>query len=293
MDVKKQKNFNRIEYLRECLAAFLQSETKGINLIKGKLNALNRVPVSINYEIDNRKRKVLEQLLENKKFAELLRREKEKNGILDQEFLSTENREENLRKIYELSQKLSSKLAEVIFSDGKRKYNMSSLSTSGIVSKEKPITFIAENGPAMNLTDILGSQISIQQIGRLHYHVGPILDNYIFKYRVSRHISKEEILIDEVFSNIDLNELEDNPDYADAVTNTLLTNNNIEFSQANGYIGEISEQSSLEPNTERLDSDLYTYQITPEYALIFDGEKIEAIKAYKEQEKNKDKDEER
>ena len=75
----------------------------------------------------------------------------------------------------------------------------------------------------------------------------------------------------------------DNPDYKDTVTNTLLSKNNIKFSHACGYIGEIHPQSTLEPGKEQFSSGFYTYQASTEYALVYDGVKIESARACKEQ----------
>ena len=292
MNENKPKEFNRIEYLKKAISAFLQSESKGINEAKGKLYALNRTPHSNNYEIDNKKRKVLELLLDNKKFAALIQREKQKHGILDQDTLPREKRDENLRKISELSQQLASKLAEIVFGDGKRTYNMSSLSVPGMIAKDKPITHSKENGPVIPLTDLLGTPLSLRCIGRLHYYVGPVEDNYIYEYEVTRQIAEDVFEIDKVFADIDDAKLEKSHpeylEYSDVVANTLLTRNNIEFSQTNGYIGEISKQRTLEVNTEYRESGSYTFQASPNYALIFDCERIEAIQTYREQEKNKE-----
>lgn len=134
-----------------------------------------------------------------------------------------------------------------------------------------------------DITDLLGETISIHYIGLLDYKCNPSANNYINTYIVSKHVKDEMVMEPRVlFSNIDMNLL-DNPDYKDTVANTLLSKNNIEFSHACGYIGEIHPQSTLEPGKEQFSSGFYTYQASTEYALVYDGVKIEAARACKEQ----------
>lgn len=135
-----------------------------------------------------------------------------------------------------------------------------------------------------DITDLLGETISIHYIGLLDYKCNPSANNYINTYIVSKHVKDEMVMEPRVlFSNIDMNLL-DNPDYKDTVANTLLSKNNIEFSHADGYIGEIHPQSTLKPGSEQFSSEFYTYQISPKYALVYDGEKIEAVKEAQNQE---------
>ena len=219
-------------------------------------------------------------MFRNQKLSALIQREKEQRGILKQDLIKdNESRLENLRKITELSQELANKLAEFVFSDQKRTYNISSILTStGHLNKEKDIRFKLEKGALKNLTNILGNSIFIRDIGFLHYHVGPVSDEYIYAYLVSKHISEQDGKV--VFSNIDLNKLDENPNYAYAVANTLLTDDNIEFSKADGYIGEPSSQGGLKIGTETYDTANYTYQISSTHALVAQSDRIEAIRTY-------------
>lgn len=205
--------------------------------------------------------------------------------------MSSENRVENLHKIAELSTELTERLSEIVLSDWKRTYNMSKLASKGMVSTvqrsdgttRKDITYTPGYTMSKDITDLLGNTISIHHIGRLDYKCDPSSNNYISMFRVSKHV-KDEMIMDPcvVFSNIDMNMLDDQS-YREVIANTLLSKDNIELSQADGYIGEIHSQSTLNVGEEKFVPGFYTYQASPEYALVYDGEKIEAVKAYKEE----------
>lgn len=215
-----------------------------------------------------------------------------RDGIKDFNSVSSKNRLENFHKISELARELTERLSEIVFGDLKRTYNMSRLASTGMVSTvecpdgttQKDIKYAPDRVMSKDITGLLGETISIHYIGRLDYKCSPSANNYISTYIVSKHI-KDEMVMEPcvLFSNIDMNLL-DNPDYKDTVANTLLSKNNIELSHAGGYIGEIHPQSTLKPGSEQFSSEFYTYQISPKYALVYDGEKIEAVKACKEQE---------
>lgn len=138
--------------------------------------------------------------------------------------------------------------------------------------------------PQITLHDKHGNSICIQFMGCLAYKTLSS-NEYIYKHHITKNINGVETS-DDVFSNIDIFALQYNKELRDVVVSELLSTNNIERSNADGYIGEISEQKSpsLEPGDEKIDYQFYTYQITPKYALVYDGERIEAIRAYKQQE---------
>lgn len=189
---------------------------------------------------------------------------------------------------------LTSILSETFFSDGKRTYNMLKFASNGMISTitnpdgttKKAVAYIPDNKMPVDITDLLGDTIHIHNIGRIEYKCNPSGDNYIYAYRVSKHSDKEILMTPRVvFSNINVSML-DNSEYRSAVANILLSKNNIELSQVGGYIGEISLQSTLNVGEEKSEPGFYTYQVSPKYALVYDGEKIEAVQAYqKENEK--------
>lgn len=76
MENKKTNEFDRIEYLRKYIAAFLQSESKGNNSVAGALNFLNNHPGQVNPKLASEKRKILEALFKNQKFVALIEKEK-------------------------------------------------------------------------------------------------------------------------------------------------------------------------------------------------------------------------
>lgn len=138
-----------------------------------------------------------------------------------------------------------------------------------------------------DITDLLGNTISIKHVGHLGYKCDPSSNDYVSMFRVSKH-KDDKVLMNPtiLFSNIDMNAL-DNEDYKSIVANTLLSNNNIELSQADGYIGEIYSQSTLHAGEEKFTPGFYTYQIpstsSKKYALVYEGAKIEAVRAYKQE----------
>jgi len=71
----------------------------------------------------------------------------------------------------------------------------------------------------------------------------------------------------------------------------LLSENNLEFSNAKGYVGELRNTSKsprqLKVGTELEDDDYYRYQVSSKYSLEYDGTVIEAINAYNRQEAEK------
>lgn len=199
-------------------------------------------------------------------------------------------------KINELAKQLTGVLSETFFGDNQRRYNMMKISSHGLVSTkvapdgsiQKDVVFVPNNKPTVDIEDIRGNTVSIHLVGRLEYRCNPSGDNYIYAYYVSKH-SDEEIIMNPklVFSNIDINELDDNPEYSDLVANMLLSKNNIELSQVGGYIGEIRQQSSLPVGEQRVSPGFYTFQMSENYLLEYDGEVIEAVTAYQAQQQKK------
>ena len=72
-------------------------------------------------------------------------------------------------------------------------------------------------------------------------------------------------------------------EYCDLVVSELLSEKNLNRSNADDYIGEISEESSLKPGEEKIELGFYTYQMSSKYALVYNGERIEAVRAHKHQ----------
>lgn len=295
MENTKNNPFNRRDYFKSNIAGLLQSETKGLNLVAGRLNALNQGP-TINSKENLEKRKILERclaLFRSQKFKEHVKREKAERGILEQEDVTRETRLANLHKIAEYSEELTDRLSEIVLGDLKRKYNMSDKCTTGMLKSGAPVRLkTISNGLSATTQDGFGNTITVEHIGTLEYDTLSS-NEYIYQYRITKQSSQNDSKTYDVFSYIDLNAFNEDANYRKAVMENLLSDNNIEFSNANGYIGKINNttqsQKQLNVGEEIDDAAYYRYQISPQYALEFDGERIEAIRTYKrEQEKRKD-----
>lgn len=291
-------NFNKDAYLKSYIVKFLQSKNKAKHEIVGNLRLLNR---NSNGLYDKEKKQILERLdglFSTPKFVALIQKEKQKKGIVELNSVVGDEKIENLHKITKLSEELTDILAEIVFSDFKRTYNMSKLASKKIISdiqnpdgsKRKDVKYFKEYESVKSITDFSGTTISIQHIGRIEYSCNPSFDDYMYAYRISKH-SDEEIIMEPqtLFSIIHMGRLDD-PDYKNAVANTLLSDNNIELSHTCGFVGELDiiENSSLSDGEEKFDGGFYTYKIPgSKYTLIYEDSKIEAAKAFREeQEKN-------
>lgn len=168
--------------------------------------------------------------------------------------------------------------------------NMISTITGPDQTTRKDVSYIPEDRISRDLTDAFGNKISVHHIGRLQYSTYPSADNYIYKFRICKYGEDDSIIMHEVYSDIDLSRVDEDPDYAYAIANILLSSNNIDFSKAYGYVGELCESpTDLEDGTEKIVHGIYSYKIpNSQYSLVFDGERIQALRAYnEEQEKQK------
>lgn len=289
MEYTRNNPFNRREFFKSNIAGLLQSETKGLNLVTGRLNALNQGPNSNSKEYQE-KRQILEKclaLFRSQKFKERVKREKAERGILEQEDVTRESRLANLHKIATYAEELTDRLSEIILGDLKRKYNMSDKCTTGLLKAGAPVKLTnITNGLSATAQDTFGTTITIEHIGTLEYDTLST-NEYLYQYRITKQTSQNVQRTYNVFSYIDLNAFNEDKNYRRAVIENLLTDNNIEFSNANGYIGKINNttQSPKQLNVgEQIDdASYYRYQISAEYSLEYDGERIEAIRAYNRQ----------
>ena len=196
--------------------------------------------------------------------------------------------------------------SEEIFAVNKRTYDMSQIATTGMLStlktpqgrvlkvagyvsfeeRQKKHNQNKKESPKKVLKDIHGDTIEIQLMGWLAYRT-PSSNEYLYKHRITKTTNGVEQEPFETYSNIDIFAMNYSKEYCDLVVSELLSEKNIKRSNADGYIGEISEQSSLTPGNEKFDLGLYTYQMSPKYALVFNGERIEAIRAYNQLESMK------
>ena len=291
----EKNNFNRLEYFRECILAFIHSESKGIKQVAGSLNYINCKPDLKNIDVETQKRHILESclsLFKSQKFKELIEKEKQKRGIENN--LS----KENLHQAALLANILADRLSEIVLSDRKRTYNMSEVATIDTVSTiPEDLKYNDEFLSSKTVTNMFGDKITIQHIGKLSFSCRPSADDYIYRYCVTKQMGKDSQIVRKIFSDIDLNRIDEDPEYAYAVANELLSQNNMDLSKADDYIGELDvPPEGLEDGKEIFQPGLYTYKIPDlkrnPLALYFDGTKIEAIRAYnKKLEKEQKEDE--
>lgn len=198
----------------------------------------------------------------------------------------------------ELAKRIISAFPERLFGDNKRKYDMSHKYSSGIIAARKApdgstvkgVKLVPVGGihtPSWCLQDNYGRLISIHLIGRLQYLNGFGEGGYLeqFSVEISRANSDEDEDEYIVYTNINMVEMGENFRYTDLVIKELLNKNNIELSNACGYIGEITstkgESKKLSVGQEFDDEGgFYRYQVAPDYALMYDPEQLSAVVDY-------------
>lgn len=304
----KNAPFDRRDYARSNIAGFLQSETKGINLVTGRLNALNKQPLQNSSE-NAQKRQILEKclaLFRSPKFKESVKKEKAERGILEQDEVTRETRLDNLEKISKYSENLTDRLSEIVLGDLKRKYNMADKCTDGMVTEFAPVKYTPlpplldttdpskKDWTIRKVTDIdsFGNIFTIEELGSLYYKAQKSEKTStvtLKEYSVTKCNNTTSKTF-KIFSNINFNDFIDNPEYAECVMTGLLSDNNVELSNANGYVGElqnISESKRLQLGEELDDSGHYMCRISDNYSLDYLGDRIEALRKYERQQEMK------
>lgn len=297
--MEKKSNFDRESVADMMLRAFVTAYTHNqsiSNVYNQFLDRINNDKKPENRKNNQERRKILEKCRD-------LFKDSSKKGKLD-EFIAL-SRSQTLAKTgiqptdSEITKMLLSYFSDEIWGDDKRKYNMSSLESKGMLTvidgTDKKVIFKPyipqkntpdELPPHITLSNKYGDSIDIEYMGCLHYKTRSS-NEFLYKHRIYRNVDNEQKIY-EVFSNIDINELPDNKELRYAVFTELLSKNNIENSYTDGYIGEISNsrvtETPLKVGEEITTPGHYKYQITPNYALEYNGERIEAVRAYKQQE---------
>jgi len=268
--MENEKNFNRIAYLRQIINEFINKPTLAkVELAYKQLySPTEKNPIKL---------KIL------KDCKDIFSLSYVREAIAD-------SRDKGLS-YTELVSIVTIRFASLIFADDKRHYNMSALTSEKMISSTPTFDEYKTGfaiGPEDGLYDLEGNPMYIQCIGKLTYNTRAS-DEYIYKYSVHKEINGVATESQKVFSNIDLNRLLEEKDYYYAVVGEILSSNNIELSFADGYIGEHSgtEGSPLKIGEEYFDKDPhkdkvygYTYRISRGSSIVYDGEKIEAIRAY-------------
>ena len=187
------------------------------------------------------------------------------------------------RETYDMSQ-LPAKglLAPIKISQGKTSEVVSYVSFEQIQQeREKKDGKIIER-PTKLFKDKHGNTLLIEFNGHLTYG-SPNGNKSIRKYSITKNINGIEQKY-KVFTKIDMQRLRSDEAYRNVVIHELLSPKNLNRSNADGYIGEILTESILNPRDEKLEGSIYTYQITSEHALVYDGEKLEAVRTHRKQE---------
>lgn len=184
---------------------------------------------------------------------------------------------------------------ERILGDYKRKYDMSDMINEDCIAtrldgvtakKKKLVEFVEGNFSEHAYLNPKGHTIIIKELGKLYIEEWNGVISDISKYRIETQIGEDEYLVDEVYSNIRIIDM-DNLEYRETVFNELLGDNNIMLSNTGGYIGEIInlpiELKNERVGTEKtVGGDTYFYKINENYALKYDGKDISAVMIFEQ-----------
>lgn len=190
---------------------------------------------------------------------------------------------------------LMEKYGERIIGDNKRTYGMSEMFNQDLISSYKrsdntigkKIKFIPKEGDPYRIPEISGKTVTIRKSGELYFQNYVGVQKDLARYKIQKRDNKTgEVSEFDVFTNISIVQM-DEPQYRDAVLYELLGENNIELSNAEGYVGSIAKANpEIEEGKERKSSDLYTYRIDDKYGIEYDAEELTAVTLFKQYEKS-------
>lgn len=201
-------------------------------------------------------------------------------------------RDDEIRKmLYEghiTSKQLLEMSKERVIGDNKRKYDMSHLFNDKIidVEDEKKLTYSQHEGTVFSFTNLEGEKVDIQLIGTLKYN-STALDECVNKYHVTKTGKDGETENFEGFAEFVLAQMQDDDEYRQVVLNEVLGKNNVELSNAGGYIGGIGKMNSMEIGQEKEDCYGYYYKVSPNYALHYSNDIATMVMGYAKQQANK------
>ena len=142
-----------------------------------------------------------------------------------------------------------------------------------------------------SLVNDLGERIVIHYKGKLSYYDPFGVREYISCYEIIKE-KMGQSTVTEVFSNIRTAEL-NNPEYARAVAEFLLSDENLSLHNYGGYIGEIEKASIVQKNATPIPPEPipgWNVPRQPKYCIYYDPMALTAAKLL---EKQKEKDEKR
>lgn len=174
--------------------------------------------------------------------------------------------------------------------NNKRTYDMSEMFNQGLIQsisdtkglgKLNNVMYISKQETEYEVFDKTGSRITIQKVGTLHYKTTFGITKDISQYRITKKTNNGQYQV-KVFSSIVILKL-DNEKYKAAVLNELLSEENIQLSNAAGYIGTIEDSDvSLEKGEEEKEVFRYAYKIDDTYSIVYDAEDLSAVGIYKQ-----------
>lgn len=283
MDVK---NFDRRTFLTNIIAEFRNKPTED----------------SVRLTYNN-----LRRLLEKGQKPEDLVILEEKRHILEMcyDLFSDEGFRSIIRRGNLTNKEIAQKASGIILGDKKRKYDMSDKYLKGSVAtkrgqygaEKKDIEFSKIDGNVYEFNNGAEGVINIQEIGQLVYtNAFGVRDNRVKQYKITFYGKDNRSKEYNVFSEIDLEKMEKDSEYREAVLGELLSRNNIELSNSGSYIGSISNTNNdvnpLKIGEEREIGKYadYEYQISENYKIVYDSQDLSAVIDYK---KERDKENER
>lgn len=277
-------------YAEIVLAAFSNAYINQLDIKTIYDNFRDRITTD-NSSQNSEKRKVLENCLN------FFRDIKTKNILSQQAFVEQQSESNNQKhpSSEELAEMILSNYSEIILGDHKRKYDMSDKYCEGIVEAVKKfVPSNADEVPSIIHDDFLNEDITIYRLGSLIYGTQSVGNESIDKYSISIPLGNGMKQEYEVFSHIDIDRLYKNRDYRQAVLRELLSKNNLELSNAGGYIGVIDDPNThydTEINVgDQIDDGFgtYRYRVSEKHHLIFETEPLTATMMWSRLQKRED-----
>ena len=267
---------NKRDFSQIVLESFVDSyiQKSDLRALYDKLRA--RIP-NDNTLQNTERRKVLENCLD------FFNNVKNRN-ILNQQINTNDLKQQSKE---ELAETLLQRFSENILGDHKRKYDMSHKYCEDMLDLrtfdyiQSPVEY---DGPPLKY-DNSDIEIKISRLGRLSYKTNTLADDSIDRYSIL--VLEKNIPIQEykVFSDINLEKLATDIHYRQAVLGELLSKNNIELSNTNGFIGVIDEaDTDYKPQLkigEELDDGYSTYRYrcpsSEKHHLVYQTEPVTAV----------------
>lgn len=196
---------------------------------------------------------------------------------------------------------LQDRFLEDIMNIPKRKYDMRDLYKQELISSSrnnpelKNVRVLLRNdGIEHAFTDEHGKSVLLTDVGTIAYEEWGGVRADLSLYQLQKERPNGVFTHDIICTRVIIPEME-NQDYRNAVLKELFSDENIKYSNANSYIGQISrmpkhDKSDL-PRTEKQDSFRYIYRIDDNYVLEYDATEltavVEAVRQYSRENRGK------